>query len=146
MTSSQPSGYRGRPTVYKGIRMRSRLETRWARAFDAAHIEWEYEPECFAAETLGRHSEYLPDFRLNGRIYVEIKPPLIGPEIHNVHMRMMNIRANVPDAPLWLIHMHPEWVGGYSIDMLATGAKEWRTISCGVRFDDDDPIPFAAGL
>ena len=32
-------------TVYNGYRFRSRLEARWAVFFDAAGIEYEYEPE-----------------------------------------------------------------------------------------------------
>lgn len=32
------------PTTYRGIRMRSRLEAKWASIFDALGWEWEYEP------------------------------------------------------------------------------------------------------
>ena len=34
-------------TVYNGYRFRSRLEARWAVFFEAAGIEYEYEPEGF---------------------------------------------------------------------------------------------------
>lgn len=48
-------------TEYKGYRFRSRLEARWAVAFDAMGIKYEYEPEGFV---LNDGSKYLPDFRL----------------------------------------------------------------------------------
>jgi len=58
-------------TRYKGYRMRSRVEARWGVFFDALGIQWEYEPEGY---NLGKYGYYLPDFRLNSSVYVEIKP------------------------------------------------------------------------
>lgn len=65
-------------TEYAGCRFRSRLEARWAVAFDHLGIEWEHEPEGFETSA-GR---YLPDFRLNGNKitpgwsgWFEVKPP-----------------------------------------------------------------------
>lgn len=58
-------------TKYNGYKFRSRLEARWAVFFDAAGIEYEYEPEGFE---LDDGTRYLPDFYLpEFRIYVEIK-------------------------------------------------------------------------
>jgi hypothetical protein len=51
---------KARPTIYKGIQMRSRLEAAYAQHLDADNYPWEYEPECFADET----GQYLPDFRI----------------------------------------------------------------------------------
>lgn len=48
-------------TVYKGYRMRSRLEARHAVFFDALELEWEYEKEGFV---LPDGTKYLPDFWL----------------------------------------------------------------------------------
>lgn len=63
-------------TVYNGYRFRSRLEARWAVFFDAAGIEYEYEPEGFELED---GTKYLPDFYLpEYDWYVEIKPPRKG--------------------------------------------------------------------
>lgn len=57
-------------TEYNGYRFRSRLEARWAVFFDAAGIEYEYEPEGFEL-SCGR---YLPDFYLPWfKCYVEVK-------------------------------------------------------------------------
>jgi hypothetical protein len=59
-------------THYKGYRMRSRLEARWACFMDALGVHWQYEPEGF---DLGADGWYLPDFYLPDQdVYVEIKP------------------------------------------------------------------------
>lgn len=71
-------------TEYNGYRFRSRLEARWAVAFDAMGIKYEYEPEGFE---LPGGIKYLPDFKLtnvrfrgdrNGRVplFAEIKGEL----------------------------------------------------------------------
>lgn len=61
-------------TKYKGYRFRSRLEARWAVAFDEMGIEWEYEPEGYRLQS---GEWYLPDFRVmtprGRRAWVEIK-------------------------------------------------------------------------
>ena len=72
-SGARPS--RGRPTLYRGIQMRSRLEADYAAHLDATvgPGRWEYEPDCFA----GPGGQWLPDFRINGtdrRTYVELKP------------------------------------------------------------------------
>lgn len=70
-----------RPTLYRGIQMRSRLEARFARSLDQAGVGWAYERDCFAAPA----GEYLPDFCLRipyfphgdtqaRTVYVEVKP------------------------------------------------------------------------
>lgn len=71
---------KARPTVYKGIRMRSRLEAGFATWLDENDFEWEYEPCAFATE----RGQYLPDFRLRNvfvtwapepvTVYIEVKP------------------------------------------------------------------------
>ena len=63
-------------TRYKGCRFRSRLEARWAVAFDVMNVPWEYEPEGFE---LPDGARYLPDFYLpDERTHVEIKPTRPG--------------------------------------------------------------------
>ena len=60
------------PTVYNGHKFRSRLEARWAVAFDVAKIEWVYEMEGF---DLGGGVNYLPDFWLpQVKMWAEVKP------------------------------------------------------------------------
>jgi len=59
------------PTVYGGIRYRSRLEARWAVFLDYMDIDFIYEPEGY---TDGKVC-YLPDFWLPAHeLFIEIKP------------------------------------------------------------------------
>ena len=56
----------------KGFHFRSRLEARWAVAFDALGLSWEYEPQGF---DLGDAGHYLPDFWLPSlEMWAEVKP------------------------------------------------------------------------
>jgi hypothetical protein len=55
------SGLKAIETKYSGHLFRSRLEARWAVAFDSLHVRWEYEREGF---DLGDGVKYLPDFWL----------------------------------------------------------------------------------
>ena len=64
-------------TQYNGYKFRSRLEARWAVFFDAAGIEYQYEPEGYVLEDGGY---YLPDFYIpdclspiSENLYVEVK-------------------------------------------------------------------------
>lgn len=60
-------------TYYKGNRFRSRLEARWAVAFDCLGIAWDYEVEGYVVSG----KPYLPDFWLPQlNCFVEIKPTL----------------------------------------------------------------------
>jgi hypothetical protein len=56
------------PTMYAGIRFRSRLEAKWAAFFDAMQWRWQYEP-------FDLHG-YIPDFLLDIErpVVVEVKP------------------------------------------------------------------------
>jgi hypothetical protein len=65
-------------TRYKGYRMRSRLEARYAVLFDALPLDWTYEPEGY---DLGPAGFYLPDFWLpQVRMWAEVKPEPLTPE------------------------------------------------------------------
>lgn len=64
---------KARPTLYRGIQMRSRLEADFAGSLDASGLSWEYEPECYASGAV----QWLPDFRVahGGRVMLtEVKP------------------------------------------------------------------------
>ena len=58
-----------RPTVYRGIQMRSRLEARFAAYLDLLGAVWSYEPRAYG----GRGGQYLPDFQV-GDMFIEVKP------------------------------------------------------------------------
>ena len=65
-------------TRYAGHLFRSRLEARWAVAFDSLGLRWEYEKEGFELPSGAR---YLPDFWLpdvNGGCWIEVKPYIDG--------------------------------------------------------------------
>lgn len=67
------SEIKARPTLYRGIQMRSRLEADYAASLDRGEVEWEYEPVCFG----GPDGQWLPDFRIlrHGSVaYIEVKP------------------------------------------------------------------------
>lgn len=55
----------GIPTTYKGVRMRSRLEARWAVMFDLLEWGWEYEPIDLRF--------YVPDYLIEGKLLFEVK-------------------------------------------------------------------------
>lgn len=61
----------GIKTIYKGIEMRSKLETKVALFLDALKIKWEYEPKQFI---LSDGTPYIPDFHLpDHKIWIEVK-------------------------------------------------------------------------
>lgn len=86
---------RARPTTYRGITMRSRLEAGFATWLDRSHIAWEYEPLVHA----GPAGQYLPDFLLHGvhdtltaqtgAVYVEVKPTLPDDELRRQYHALM---------------------------------------------------------
>jgi hypothetical protein len=88
--------YQARPTVYKGIKMRSRLEAGYAAWLDSWRFTWEYEPCAFANEA----GQYLPDFLIRdvprmvcGKqrtedAYVEVKPASWTGDLNALARRM----------------------------------------------------------
>lgn len=57
---------KAKPTRYKGIQFRSRLEAQWAAFFDALGWDWEYEPNLdLAPDPDG--GRWLPDFLVKPR-------------------------------------------------------------------------------
>lgn len=70
---------KARPTIYNGVKMRSRLEADYAAWLDFTGLRSKYEPECFASGD----GQWLPDFGSSLKddgpftIYTEVKP--VGP-------------------------------------------------------------------
>lgn len=80
------------PTLYRGIRFRSRLEASWAQYFDHVGAEWAYEPEGYE---LSSYTRYLPDFYLEEtKTWFECKGPL-GGGIKKAARFCIESRANV---------------------------------------------------
>jgi len=85
---------------YRGVVMRSRLETDFARHLDAIGIPWRYEPATFGLGGRG----YLPDFelRLGDRpCFVEVKPTVRQAEA--AKRRVKVIWKTHPDATLVIV-------------------------------------------
>lgn len=114
-----------RPTTYRGIRMRSRLEARFAAELDrTGGVTWEYEPRAFADE----NGQYLPDFRVvqhdppfRAPIYVEVKPTV--EMALRVLERVQIILSSEPECVLIVMVLgtgrfvrfsdHPKWIWAY---------------------------------
>jgi hypothetical protein len=95
---------KARPTLYKGIQMRSRLEADFAAFLDRTGDEWEYEPTCFA----GPDGQWLPDFCVlagEDLIYFEVKPESLRTtkQIDAVLAQMRVAWLTEPDAILQLV-------------------------------------------
>lgn len=95
---------KARPTMYCGIRMRSRLEADFAGFLDRAEAEWEYEPTCFA----GPGGQWLPDFGAKmpdgPHVYFEIKPEsFTRDEVDPVLEQMSVAWLTEPTAVLQLV-------------------------------------------
>lgn len=99
--------FRARPTVYKGIKMRSRLEAGFAAWLDENGFEWEYEPQAFASEK----GQYLPDFKLSeidvaasatdatsATAYVEVKPDSFEFSDVDEHARLARSMAVIHES------------------------------------------------
>jgi hypothetical protein len=98
---------KARPTTYKGVDMRSRLEAGFAQWLDQHNVRWEYEPKAFADE----NGQYLPDFLLRdlwvfgetADVYVEVKPRISHEVLREVTARMPIIWRSEPNAALVLV-------------------------------------------
>lgn len=116
-----------RPTVYRGIAMRSRLEASYAQWLDEIGVLWRYEPNAYA----GLGGQYLPDFivssppgdrgRAAGMDVIEVRPTLETAWL--ALDRIVVVWESRPDA--WLIVDVPG-VGFYS---RAPHFAGWRWVS-----------------
>ena len=68
MTGNLSPERRGIPTMYRGVKMRSRLEARWAAMFDEIGWPWAYEP----IDLDGYIPDYLVSFEA-GKLLTEVK-------------------------------------------------------------------------
>lgn len=134
-------------TKYAGRRFRSRLEARWAVVFDGLGIPYEYEPEGF--ETAG--GWYLPDFRLWGHFYAEVKREysfeercsyaIMVPWMKKcsgfVHGDLSHRLALLMGQPR--VKLYPVWIGSASGDM------QYRYIDFGASASKGEPCYDACG-
>jgi hypothetical protein len=134
---------KARPTTYKGVKMRSRLEADYAAWLDSTGLRSKYEPECFASGD----GQWLPDFGSSladdgpFTIFTEVKP--VGPltdwitgsvgwveHADSVLRQMMVAWASRPDAALDLVFWH--YGGPPHLRIYSNRAGEpWRVDSPG---------------
>lgn len=115
-------------TIYNGYRFRSRLEARYAVAFDAMGIKYEYEPEGF---TLRDGTKYLPDFMLTNvrhrsfrgdefePVYVEVKGMMSPADKH---------KAELFEMPLLIVGELPHG-GEFPVGLDWLGETEFWTFA-----------------
>jgi hypothetical protein len=104
------------PTVYRGIRFRSRLEARWAVWFDALGLDWTYEPPTRGGVA------YQPDFLIGTfgedgrRWFIEIKPESwadLSQEVRHRDVGRWQLLTNAENAPLLIFWGPPgTWESG----------------------------------
>ena len=114
-----------RPTTYRGIRMRSRLEARFAADLDATGgVEWIYEPRAYA----NAHGQYLPDFQvltydgtpMTQGLFFEVRPTLERAYLAMTQMPV--IWDSEPDADLWISIPGEVWFHADASD------RTWRVV------------------
>lgn len=154
-----------RPTVYRGVQMRSRLEAGFGSWLDKLGFEWVYEPECIAHPTLG---QYLPDFLLSGvfdlsqhkviDVFVEVKPSPFVSDMRTAHAASVRMQTIVQDAYPEAMFMlavnrddkHPTRVD-FAADFVAHDTRptvclyQWVTIRTGTVLIPrirDTPMPW----
>ena len=100
-----------KPTLYKGIQYRSRLEATWACFFELAGIKYEYEPYDLPGWSPAGYGEYL----------VEVKPVMkftmrkkIRYALQTAKLETRVILLGVAAVPIWGIwerNCFPTWIG-----------------------------------
>lgn len=102
---SQGDNLVGIPTIYKGVKMRSILETKVAMFLDALNIKWIYEPKCFMLSTgiLYKPDYWLPELKQ----WLEVKGDI---KEHNKEIS----KIFVQDNHTTLILISPQEVYWYS--------------------------------
>lgn len=116
---------RGIPTMYKGVRFRSRAEARWAAFFDSLEWPWDYEPFDL--------NGYIPDFVVQASpqgLLVEVKAATEDFEIAQSKIEVSGWDGEA-------IVVAPTLEGNVCGRIFDTSASEWcpaeffRCLSCG---------------
>lgn len=105
MGEPYPYDIKAIPTVYEGVRFRSRLEARWAALFDFRGFAWDYEPIDFDG--------WAPDFKLvikGQELFVEVKPINMASIFHDSEMDNLQSSARNRYFGKALNHRQKVWV------------------------------------
>jgi hypothetical protein len=108
----------GIPTTYKGIQMKSKLETKIAMFLDGLGIKWKYEPTNFL---LSNGITYVPDFFLTElQMWLEVKGDI---QEHNKQISELFVIENKTELILisnkeamWF--SAKDWVDGFNFDTM----------------------------
>ena len=118
-------------TDYNGYKYRSRLEARWAVAFDKMGIKYEYEPEGFENNGVA----YLPDFYLpESNLYAEVKPYRVGAK--EDIKRMSRLIANTGLRVILLPTIPDSNCGVWAYSMLYYNALFGQVFATRIPFYD----------
>lgn len=97
------------PTVWNGIKYRSRTEARWAVFFQELNITARYEGEYFK---LSNGTNYLPDFYLpEFDVFLEVKPDsddLVTEEWVKAQQLALDLRKDGEKTGVWLSTGSPD--------------------------------------
>lgn len=145
-------------TTYGNHRFRSRLEARWAYAFDLAGIRWQYEPEGLVCERRlsawgsDETFPYLPDFFLPDlNLWAEVKgrfpdqqalTDLLDAAAHLGSLVLLGPLANPFGIP-WLLGLHKGYL--LAAPWGAGGRLAWANWPTDVANDGGD-IPALADV
>lgn len=136
---------KARPTLYRGILMRSRLEADFAQFLDQNEADWEYEPTCFAGPT----GQWLPDFRVTRpgyHVYFEIKPESTDRDNIDSLLRQMSVAwLSEPTATLQLVlWTYHKPLKSVSIAGFPPEDENDKTLTWWILpVDDSDPYPWS---
>ena len=152
------------PSIYRGVKMRSKSEAKFAEWCDQHELKWAYEPEGFCA---GGQS-YLPDFYLSEiRTFVEIKPlifikecskmlPIIAsPQMYGFCFLIVDMHPKMTPLYFWEEWCDecsdglnprediPDWAGNFAFNWCSSCKKpiicswgSWACRHCGL-YDGD---------
>jgi hypothetical protein len=94
------------PTLYNGVRYRSRTEARWAVFFTHLKLSFEWEPEGYDLGAV----RYLPDFLVHSwGIYVEVK----GINPTPLEMQKARLLCQASGKGVWIVVGQPAQQHGY---------------------------------
>jgi hypothetical protein len=97
----------GIPTVFRGVKFRSRLEAKWAAFFEACRWRWRYEPIDLPG--------WIPDFALGWKpTLVEVKPFYHGDDFTDVLRECENAGHH---GPVVLLGAEPRFMDWSILDL-----------------------------
>lgn len=140
---------KARPTTYKGVQMRSRLEAGFAQWLDRWRVSWAYEPRCFASDK----GQYLPDFvledvRVGGMtlpVYIEVKPSV--PLVEAMQANLAILKASDVFSQLAVCTPPPPDAFEPKVLLVSDrGFREWIwTVRPGRRLSIERPMSYDEG-